>query len=152
MMYLAIAVNDPNHAISSAIVNICTKAKAYHVEPVFSDGSAFCCSPKCMGMITRHYDSYHWVKIPCPFITIQQEKEIRKFCDDLDSKKPKYDWLGAISGFFGSKKENRRRWYCGELCVKIFTGIIPDIEKIKWATPDKIWKHVAYYYDKYTGN
>ena len=149
MMHLAVAVNDPDHALSNVIVNICTRAKAYHVEPVFSDGYTFCCSPKFMGITKRRYDAYHWVLIPCPFVTKEQEAEARRFCNELHNKHSQYDWLGAISGFFGSRKENKNKWFCGELCVRVFRESVPELEKIKWATPDKVWRCVAKRYDSF---
>ena len=61
MMHLAVAINDPEHKLSSALISLFTRSHAYHVEPVFSDGATFCCSPKFMGMTNRKYDHYHWI-------------------------------------------------------------------------------------------
>ena len=148
MMRLAVAINDPEHKLSSALISLFTRSHAYHVEPVFSDGATFCCSPKFMGKTNRKYDHYHWILIPCPFVDEDSEKEFRVWCEELNVRNVKYDWLGAISGLFGSSREDSSKWFCGELCVKAFGKYIPELEKLKWATPEKVWKIVANYVDQ----
>lgn len=143
MMYLAVNINDENHNVTSLIVNIFTKSKSYHVEPVFSDGYAYRASPKQVGYVKEEYNYYEWTLIPLPFIDEVNEAIIRKWFDDLDETHPKYDFLGAISGVFGSSREDPDKWYCGELCVKAFGKYVPELNELTWATPEKVWKYVS---------
>ena len=145
MMYLAVNINDYQHNVSSFIVNLFTWSKAYHVEPVFSDGYAFRASPKQMGYLKEKYNYYEWLLIPCDFINEEEEATIRKWFDELAKSNPKYDFLGAISGVFGSSREDPSKWYCGELCVKAFGDKIPELKELSWATPEKVWKLVSEY-------
>jgi hypothetical protein len=150
MMYLAVNINDYQHNVTSVIVNLFTWSKAYHVEPVFSDGYAFRASPKYMGYIKEKYNYYEWLMIPCSFITEVEEAIIRKEFDELADRNPKYDYLGAISGVFGSSRQNPNKWYCGELCVKAFGEHIPALKELSWATPEKVWELVAEYVNEHS--
>jgi hypothetical protein len=83
---------------------------------------------------------YHWVMIPLPDITTVQEYLIRAKAKELYCKKPKYDYLGAISGFFGSSRQDKDNWYCGELVVELLSPYIPKLNTLDWATPEDIWR------------
>ena len=143
MMHLAVNINDEQHNVTSVIINIFTKSKAYHVEPVFSDGYAYRASSKRMGFVKEDYNYYEWLLIPLPFVSEVEESIIRKWFEDLNETQPEYDYLGAISGVFGSDREDPTKWYCGELCVKAFGRHIPELTQLKWATPEKVWKYTS---------
>ena len=69
------------------------------------------------------------------------------WCEELNVRNIKYDWLGALSGLFGSSREDSDKWFCGELCVRAFGKFIPELERLKWATPEDVWRIVANYVD-----
>ncbi len=145
MMKLAVEVNARRGNLIANIIRICTRAKAFHVEPVFSDGTAFVATPSFVGLTshTNDYDGYHWVLIDCPWMTDAEEQKQRTWAEGINIHNLKYDYLGAISGFFGAHKENSEKWYCGEICAHVFGDAIPELKKLKWCTPDKIWKIIA---------
>ena len=142
MLHVAILINEPNKSLLSAIVQIFTRSVASHVELVFSDGLATIVTPKCMALVQRPntYDLYHWVMIPLPDISAFQESLIRSRARTILYNKPKYDYLGAIAGFFGSSRQNKNKWYCGELVAELLGEYIPELKELKWATPEKVWR------------
>lgn len=144
MMYVAVLINDPNKSILSRIVQVFTKSVASHVELVFSDGTAAIVTPQWMTLEKRKdkYDLYHWVMIPLPEITETMEKEIRERTIDIYKDAPRYDYLGAVSGYFRSCVQNESDWYCGELVVELLREYIPELEPLAdtWATPELVWK------------
>lgn len=145
MMKLAVEVNADHNNWIANIVSIFTRARAFHVEPVFSDGTAFVATPSFVGL-TAHvhdYDNYHWVLINCPWIDEAEEQKQRTWAEGINIYNLKYDYLGAISGAFHIHKEDPNKWYCGEVCVKVFGDTVPELKKLKWATPDKVWKLIA---------
>ena len=141
MIQVAILINDPNKSIFSRIVNVFTRSVASHVELVFSDGVATIVTPQERVLAKREepYDLYHWVMIPLPEITEEQEKAIREKAEKLFAMHPKYDYLGAISGFFGSCRQDKSKWYCGELVVELLKDYVPELGVFYWAIPEEIW-------------
>lgn len=142
MLHVAILINDPNKSIFSSIVQVFTKSVASHVELVFSDGVATIVTPQQVELAKRDtkYDKYHWVMIPLPEITSAQEAAIRKRAEELFAEHPKYDYLGAISGFFGSSRQNKSKWYCGEMVVELLKDYILELGILYWAVPEDIWR------------
>ena len=151
MIKLAIVVNPVGHKFLGNIVSFFSKGRAIHVEPVFSDGTAFIADPTFVGLKNRFksYDKYHWVLIDCPWITKEEETKLRSWAETLCKVPRSYDFLGAVSGVLGSKREDPEKWYCGEICIKIFGGDIPELNELSWGTPDKIWQYVAKKADEY---
>lgn len=145
MIQVAILINDPNKSILSRIVSFFTRSVASHVELVFSDGAAAIVTPKERVLAKREdpYDCYHWVMIPLPEITEVQEALIRKRAEELFAENPKYDYLGAISGFFGSCRQDKSKWYCGELVVELLKDYVPELNVLYWAIPEEIWFMLA---------
>lgn len=142
MLHVAILINDTDKSLLPMIVRKFTRSVATHVELVFSDGVATIVTPKCIELAKRSdkYDMYHWVMIPLPDITPMQESLIRARAKEIYDKKPKYDYLGAISGFFGSSRQNKNKWYCGELVVELLSPYIPELSTLDWAIPEDIWR------------
>lgn len=142
MLHVAILINEPSKSILSAAVQLFTRSVASHVEIVFTDGAATIVTPKCMLLTHRQepYDLYHWVMIPLPDISAFQESLIRSRAREILFSRPKYDYLGAISGFFGSSRQNKNKWYCGELVAELLGDYIPELKELKWATPEKVWR------------
>lgn len=142
MLHVAILINDLDKSLLSTIVRKFTRSIATHVELVFSDGTATIVTPKWIELAKRpdKYDMYHWVMIPLPDITPMQESLIRARAKEIYDKNPKYDYLGAISGFFGSSRQNKNKWYCGELVVELLSPYIPELNKLDWAIPKDIWR------------
>lgn len=142
MLHVAVLINDPNKSFLSTLVQLFTKSVASHVELVFSDGIATIVTPKEVALDKRpyDYDLYHWVMIPLPDITPAQEYIIRTKAREIFYSKPKYDYLGAISGFFGSSRQNKHKWYCGELVAELLGDYIPELKELKWATPEHVWR------------
>lgn len=145
MMYLAVAINEPDNKLSAAFINIFTLSKAHHVEIVFSDRWTLSARPGFVGLMQRQYNYYDWLMIPLPMITEERERVIRDWAKALSDSCPKYDYLGACSGFFGSKRNDPTKWFCGELCAKALEEDIPELETLKWATPEHVWKLVSNY-------
>jgi hypothetical protein len=145
MLQVAILINDPHKSILSRIVNLFTRSTASHVEIVFSDGMATIVTPSERVLAKRDepYDLYHWVMIPLPEITYLQESLIRKKAEEIFASHPKYDYLGAISGFFGSSRQDKSRWYCGELVVELLRDYVPELAALNWAIPEDIWFMLA---------
>lgn len=143
MMKLAIEVNAYSGDWLANLVSLFTRSRAFHVEPVFSDGVAFVATPSFTGLSSHAYDKYHWVLIDCPWIDAEEEKKQRVWAESVVLKDIKYDYLGAISGFFGSDREDPNKWYCGEVCAKIFGDTVPELKELKWAIPDKVWEIIA---------
>lgn len=145
MMKLAIEINPSEMKLLSNLVSIFSRGRAFHVEPVFSDGTAFIATPDFVGLKNRFssYDKYHWILIDCPWISKEEEQQHREWAEDICSKEVKYDFLGAVSGFFGSKREDPSKLYCGEICAKVFGNDIPELNNITWGTPDAVWRLVA---------
>lgn len=145
MLQLAVLVNDPKKSWLSKLVNIFTRSHASHVELVFSDGVATIVTPSTIALAKRAsgYDKYHWVLVPLPHIYEAQEYIIRYNANLLYAKRFKYDYLGAISGLFGSARQNKDKWYCGEIVAELLKDYIPELGELDWATPDKVWKIVA---------
>ena len=153
MLRLAVALNDPNKSLVSRIIHACTKSAAYHCELVFTDGRSLIVTPRYIGMGIRSYNFYNWTLVPIPGVDNVAEADIRQKCEDILATKPKYDWLGATSGFFGSKKEDSSKWFCSELIAYLLKPYIPTLNTNKWMTPDRLWKliseridNVYYYY------
>ena len=117
MLQLAVLVNDPKKSWLSKLVNIFTRSHASHVELVFSDDVATIVTPSTIALAKRGFN-----------------KTIKRF---------KYDYLGAISGLFGSARQNKDKWYCGEIVAELLKDYIPELGELDWATPDKVWKIVA---------
>lgn len=142
MLHVAILINDPDKSLISTIIRQFTRSVAIHTELVFSDGVATIVTPNQVALAKRpgKYDMYHWVMIPLPDITTVQEYLIRAKAKELYCKKPKYDYLGAISGFFGSSRQDKDNWYCGELVVELLSPYIPKLNTLDWATPEDIWR------------
>lgn len=142
MLHVAILINDPDKSLISTIIRQFTRSVAIHTELVFSDGVATIVTPNQVELAKRpgKYDMYHWVMIPLPDITTVQEYLIRTKAKELYCKKPKYDYLGAISGFFGSSRQDKDNWYCGELVVELLSPYIPKLNTLDWATPEDIWR------------
>lgn len=105
MLWLAVALNDPDKSLVSRIIHACTKSAAYHCELIFTDGKSLIVTPRYIGTGIKSYNFYNWTLVPIPGIDNVAEADIRQKCEDILAAKPKYDWLGAISGFFGSKKK-----------------------------------------------
>jgi hypothetical protein len=145
MMYLAVAINEPDNSLIAAIINIFTKSKAHHVEPVFSDGTAFNARPGGVELIKRDYDYYNWLLVPCPFMSEEDEKVARNKADSIMTAHPGYDYLGAIAGIFGSSREDPSKWYCGELCAVIFGDKVQELNTRSWDTPEFVWKTISDY-------
>ena len=150
MMYVAVLINDPDRSIFASLVRIFTKSIATHVELVFTDGLATIVTPSWMELTKRKdgYSSYRWVKIPLDMISTTDEFYIRKYAEEIYSKNPKYDYLGAVSGYFGSSRQDTSKWYCGELVVELLKGYIPKLQEISWATPDALWRTLSEIVDK----
>lgn len=153
MLKLAVALNDPNKSIVSRVIHACTKSAAYHCELLFSDGKSLIVTPKYLGIGLKSYNFYNWALVPIPGIDEETEIDIREKCESILAKKPKYDYLGAISGFFGSKKEKSDKWFCSELIAYLLKPYIPTLDTDKWMTPDRLWKllsdridNIYYYY------
>lgn len=142
MLHVAILINDPDKSLISTIIRQFTRSVAIHTELVFSDGVATIVTPNQVELAKRpgKYDMYHWVMIPLPDITTVQEYLIHAKAKELYCKKPKYDYLGAISGFFGSSRQDKDNWYCGELVVELLSPYIPKLNTLDWATPEDIWR------------
>ena len=140
MMFLAVAINEPDNKLIASLINIFTCSKAHHVEVVFSDGWTLSSRPGFVGLMQRQYNYYDWLMIPLDTINSEREKVIRKWAEDLTLLEPKYDYLGAFSGLFGSARDNPEKWFCGELCAKALEEDIPELKALDWATPEKIWK------------
>lgn len=142
MLHVAILINDPDQELVSTIIRQFTRSVAIHAELVFSDGVATIVTPKQVELAKRpgKYDMYHWVMIPLPDITPMQEYLIRARAKEIYAEKPKYDYLGAISGFFGSSRQNKNKWYCGELVVELLSPYIPELNALDWAIPEDIWR------------
>lgn len=145
MMKIAIKVNSEPHDWVASLISIFTRSRAFHVEPVFSDGVSFVVTPKFIGLRSRmhDYDKYHWVLLDCPWMTEEEENKQRSWAESIVLSNAKYDYLGAISGCFGSDREDPSKWYCGEVCAKIFGDTVPEFKKLKWATPDKVWRLIT---------
>lgn len=142
MLHVAILINDPDKSLISTIIRRFTRSVAIHAELVFSDGVATIVTPRQVELTKRpnKYDMYHWVMIPLPDITPMQEYLIRAKAEEIYCKNPKYDYLGAISGFFGSSRQNKNKWYCGELVVELLSPYIPKLNTLSWAIPEDIWR------------
>lgn len=142
MMHVAVLINDPTKSWMSRVVQIFTKSVSSHVELVFSDGVAAIVTPSWMALDKRKepYDLYHWVMVPLPFITDEMETSIRASTEAIFENEPEYDYLGAVSGYFGSTKQNSSQWYCSELIVDLLRDYVPEFDEVSWATPDFIWK------------
>lgn len=142
MLHVAILINDPDQELVSTIIRKFTRSVAIHAELVFSDGVATIVTPKQVELAKRpgKYDKYHWVMIPLQDITPLQEYLIRARAIEIYAEKPKYDYLGAISGFFGSSRQNKNKWYCGELVVELLSPYIPELNALDWAIPEDIWR------------
>src|SRR5574344_289689 len=143
MMYLAVGLNDPDKSIVAKVVHFFTRSCAYHVELIFSDNASLVVVPTLVGYTDRIYDYYHWQTIPLDFISKKEEKEIRARADEFMAKKPKYDYLGAILGFFGTNRQDSSKWDCGELVAELLKNKIPEFNDLKWATPEIIWKTIS---------
>ena len=149
MLKLAVALNDPNKSIVSRIVHACTKSASYHCELVFSDGMAAIVDPSNIVLSSRTYTYYNWTLVPIPGIDEQQEVAIRQAYLDILKQDPKYDWLGAIAGFFGSKKEDPKKWFCSELVAYLLAPYVPECDVDKWMTPDRLWKILSDRIDRF---
>ena len=145
MMHLAIAVNNRDRKLIPALISLFTWSKAFHTELIFSDGVTFqATSPGVKYYKDVVYDRYQWVLLPLLNITPEIEDKIRKRADAIESRHPKYDYLGAIFGGFHSTIEESDKWYCSELCRCLLRELFPSINDDKWITPDRLWRGVAH--------
>ena len=146
MIHLAVRLNGSG--LIGDIVNIFTKSKSSHVGLVFTDGTSLEVTPEFIGLrddVT--YDFYNWALIPCPFLSYQDEQKIKAELDEILAQHPKYDYLGAISGVFGSYRQDDSKWYCSELVARLLEDYMSEFQsdrnKRKWITPETVWKVVA---------
>lgn len=152
MMHLAVAINDKDRELMPIFVSIFTLSKSYHTELVFSNGEAVICGPSGIYFGTRTYDKYHWVLVPIPWITEDEEEEVRVWCQKVVDEHPKYDWLGAICGGISAFIENPKKWFCSELCCAALQPYTEPLSKDatniflrKWWTPELLWRTVSEY-------
>lgn len=148
MMYLASALNTRDKSLIPNIVSFFTRSGIYHSELVFSDNQSFSVTPKYIGYLERHHNWYEWTLTPLPMISGEAEYKIRDEVNAILATKPKYDYLGALFGFFAHNLQDKNRWYCSELCRHVLKDYIPGLRKYKWLGPDDLLKEVSLYIEK----
>lgn len=144
MMFVAVAVNARDARLIPTCISLFTWAKAYHVELVFSDGTAIIADPSGVRMDSNpSYDFYKWAFVPLPNITHTDEISIRQEAENIARHQSKYDYLGALFGWLGSSRKNNDKWYCSELVAHLLEPYFPQFGEYSWITPQQLWKVVS---------
>ena len=141
MMHIAFAIHERNKSIIPTIVSLFTWSKAYHCQLVFSDGVAITTDiSKDVHFTETTYDKWHWVLLPLPWITEEQENDIRITSSVLVENRADYDLIGAIFGRLSKWFNNSGDYFCTELCAELLSTYTPELFKDTWYNPDDIWK------------
>jgi hypothetical protein len=97
-------------------VGLWTRGKYSHCELVFSDGMCFSSSPRDGGTRFKaiEINPKHWDIVE---VSTDKEVEIRQWCESQCGLK--YDWLGILGLAIHLPIENRKKWYCSEICITV---------------------------------
>ena len=141
MMHIAFAIHERNKSIIPTIVSLFTWSKAYHCQLVFSDGVAITTDiSKDVHFTETTYDKWHWILLPLPWITEEDENNIRIASDVLVKNHAGYDLVGAIFGRFSKWFDTKGEYFCTELCAELLSMYTPELFSDTWYNPDEIWK------------
>jgi uncharacterized protein YycO len=96
------------------LVAMWTNGLYSHCELMFSDGMCFSSSSRDGGVRFKQIIIYptHWDIIDVP---TEKEKDIRNWCSTQIGMK--YDWLGILGLAIKMPFQNRKKWYCSEICI-----------------------------------
>lgn len=124
--------------IQDHLIRFFTKSKVSHCELIFTDELGFSAIPKDGTRFTFIYnfdDSAVWKTIELPWITLEDEQRIRKFCEQEEGCK--YDWSAVLLGRINPLHNHKSKWFCSEICaaaIKPFTKGLNDF----WYTPKSL--------------
>ncbi len=138
MLQAAFNIGQPTDLIDR-IIRFLTKGEYYHCELIFSNGDAYSADPKSGTRYTTidYKDTTKWILLPLFWITEQQEKLIRAFCDDECGCK--YDWTAVLFGWLFTPVESDTNWYC---CEVMHSAIRPFLKTVKdkWYSPIQLFR------------
>lgn len=134
MMRVAFDISRPR-SLTDWVIAIFTGSNCTHCELVFSNGESFSSSPHDDG--TRFAkinfdDPKKWEVISLPWISVNKEAEIKKFCkSELDCR---YDWGAVLLGWLITPAGSTNKWFCTEI---VHAAIRHSLKHVvdRWYTP-----------------
>ena len=95
-----------------------TGGKYSHCEIMFSDGLCFSSSSRDKGTRFKEIDMQfgHWDIVELHDVTIEEEDKIREWCKSKEGKP--YDYLGLLGFVFFADFDDKKKYYCSEICLK----------------------------------
>lgn len=121
------------------IVKMLTGSDITHCEIVFSDDICFSARPKS-GTTYNTYTNLNntkiWKIFDLPWITEDQEKRIRQFCNQ--ESYCKYDWMAVILGRINPMHNHPEKWFCSEICSHVLRPYTKGLDDF-WYTPGRLY-------------
>lgn len=137
---LRIAFYNADDNLTHKLIRWVTKSPFSHCELVFSDDWCFGADPEDGTRFLTYsniYDPQTWCLMDLPWISEEDEKRIRKYCEQEDECG--YDWWGIFLGRINPMHNHPDKWFCSEFCataLRPFTKGLTDF----WYTPGSLYK------------